>query len=74
MSHLLERCTPSASEFTSDQIARDVELTSRLEADTHILAATDNIPGEVADKAKQLTKERGLSLVILGKLDLLPWG
>jgi hypothetical protein len=64
----------SASEFTQGQITRDVDLTCRLEADTHILAATGDIPGEAADKARQLTKARGLSLIILGKADLLPWG
>jgi len=64
----------SASKFTPDQITHDVDLTCRLEADTHILAATSDIPGEAADKARQLTKARGLGLIILGKADLLPWG
>ena len=64
----------SASEFTPDQITRDVDLTCRLEADTHILAATGDIPGEAADMARQLTRARRLGLIILGKTDLLPWG
>jgi hypothetical protein len=51
-----------------------VELACRLEADTHILAATSNIPDEAADKAKQLTKAKGLGLIVMGRPDLLPWG
>ena len=42
----------SASEFSPAQVSRDVGLSSRLEADTHILAATDEIPLEVAEMAQ----------------------
>jgi hypothetical protein len=64
----------SASEFTPEQITRDVNLSARLEADTHILAATDHLPGEVAEKAEQLCEASRLDLIVLGKADLLPWG
>lgn len=64
----------SASEFTAEQISRDVSLSSRLEADMHILAATDDIPEEAAETARQLCKAIGLELIVLGKAELLPWG
>ena len=64
----------SASEFTTEQITRDANLSSRLEADASILAATDDIPGEVTERAEQLCKASKLSLIVLGKADLLPWG
>jgi hypothetical protein len=62
----------SASAFTSDQIARDVDLSARLKADTHILAATDNIPDEMADEARRLCAASGLDLMVMGKEVLLP--
>jgi hypothetical protein len=62
----------SASEFTPEQISRDVALASRLEADVHILAATDDIPEEAAEAARHLCVASGLDLVVLGKTDLLP--
>ena len=64
----------SASEFTPDQIARDVGLSTRLKADTHILAVTDNIPDEATDKARQLCEASGLDLIVMGKAELLPEG
>lgn len=64
----------SASEFTPEQITRDVELSVRLEADTHVLAATDDVLPETVERAQQLCKTNGLDLITLGKSDLLPWG
>jgi hypothetical protein len=64
----------SASEFTPDEIIHVVNLSKRLEADTHILAATDTIPADVIEQATQLCKASGLGLVVLGKAELLPWG
>ena len=64
----------NASEFTADQIARDVDLSTRLEADTHILAATDNIPENVTETAKKLCTASGLGLIVLSRAELLPWG
>jgi hypothetical protein len=64
----------TASQFTPDQIARDVDLSTRLEADTHVLAATDSIPENVIEKAKQLCTASGLGVVVLSKAELLPWG
>jgi hypothetical protein len=33
----------NASEFTPEQLGRDIDLSSRLQADAHVLAATDDI-------------------------------
>ena len=64
----------SASEFTAEQVSRDVALSSRLAADGHILAATDDIPDKTVELAGQLCKANGLELIVLGKRELLPWG
>jgi hypothetical protein len=64
----------SASEFTAEQVARDVKLSARLGADTHILAATDDIPAEVTELARELCTASGLVLLALGKTELLPFG
>ena len=56
----------SASEFTPEQITRDVKLSSALEADTHVLAAADDIPAEVSGNAEQLSKASNLGLIVLG--------
>jgi hypothetical protein len=63
-----------AAEFTAQQVNRDVKLSSRLGADTHILAATDDIPAEVTELALELCTASGLALLVLGKTDLLPFG
>jgi hypothetical protein len=55
----------SATEFTAEQVERDVNLSSRLEADTHVLAATDDIPAETVETARQLCQAKGLELVVL---------
>jgi hypothetical protein len=64
----------SSSEFTDDQITRDVGLSSRLGSDKHVLAATDDIPEKVVEKAKQECDATGLDLVVLQRTDLLPGG
>jgi hypothetical protein len=64
----------TASQFTADQIARDVDLSARLEADTHMLAVTESISENVVEKAKQLCTASGLGLIVPGKTELLPWG
>lgn len=62
----------SASEFTPDQIKRDIALSARLQADTYVLAATDTISDEQAELAEQQCDANGLSLIVLRKADLLP--
>ena len=64
----------SAAEFTADQITRDVDLSTRLKADIHVLAATDNITDETTEKARQLCEASRLDLIVVGKAELLPGG
>jgi hypothetical protein len=64
----------SASQFSPDQVVRDVSLSSRLQADMHVLAATDDIPEDVVRRARQECEASGLNLMILQKADLLPEG
>lgn len=64
----------SASDFTPHQITRDITLSTRLEADTYVLAATDTISSEQAELARQQCETQGLNLIVLGKADLLPTG
>jgi hypothetical protein len=64
----------NASEFTPEQLSRDVNLSSRLQADVHVLAATTEIPEQASERARQLCNARGLELIVLGKPELLPWG
>jgi len=61
-----------AADFTDDQIARDTELSHRLGADTHLLAAVDEVPVEVVANAQQACDRLGLKLMILQKADLRP--
>lgn len=62
----------SASEFTHEQIVHDVDSSSRLEADLHIMAATDAISEETQEDARRECETRGLSLIVLQRGDLLP--
>jgi hypothetical protein len=64
----------SASQFTSEQLTGDVDLSTRLEADIHVLTATSSIPDNVIDEAKQLCEASRLSLIVLSKSELLPGG
>jgi len=64
----------SATEFTPDQISRDITLSLRLKADAYVLAATDTIPDETAELAKQQCEINALGLIVLGQADLLPSG
>jgi len=61
-----------ATDFTDDQIARDTELSHRIGADTHLLAAVDEVPVEVVANAQQACDRLGLKLMILQKADLRP--
>ena len=61
-----------AIDFTDEQIARDTELSHRLGADTHLLAAVDKVPEQIAAAAQQACNRHGLKLIILQKADLRP--
>jgi hypothetical protein len=62
----------TASQFTVEQMTRDVALSGRLRADTHLLAAVDDIPDETSATARDLCERAGLDLLILGRDDLRP--
>lgn len=51
-----------SSEFTSDQIARDVSVCQNLGADIYLIAATDEISDDVFAIARRACADAGLSL------------
>lgn len=61
-----------ASDFTPAQLKRDLSVSSRLGAETHLLAAVDEIPSEVKRTSQELADAAGLRLLILSKHDLRP--
>jgi hypothetical protein len=62
----------SASEFSPEQMVRDVELSARLGADVHLLAAVDDIADETATTARELSERADLDLLALGRRELRP--
>jgi hypothetical protein len=62
----------SAAAFTEDQITRDVELSAKLGADTHVLATTDDLPSNIIEMAEAACTARSLKLIAMGRNDLLP--
>ncbi len=61
-----------AADFTAGQIARDTELSKRLGATTHLLAAIDDVPDNIATVAKEACHSLALNLIVLQKADLRP--
>lgn len=55
----------SASEFTADQIVRDIQYSGRLGVDRHVLASTEPLPGEVVERTSDLTRAAGMRLIII---------
>jgi hypothetical protein len=49
-----------AQHFTPEQLARDVDLSKRLRADVHLLAAIDTVPTETEAAARNLCRDAGL--------------
>jgi hypothetical protein len=62
----------SAAWFTDGQLDRDTQLTQRLRADTHVLAAMDNIPAQTVRAAQERCDALGLQLIVLQRADLRP--
>ncbi|MFE7657424.1 hypothetical protein ACFU6M_31795 [Streptomyces bottropensis] len=62
----------SASEFSEDQMRRDVDLSVRLGADVHILAAIDTVPETTRDFSQALCDAAGIELRVLDKEHLRP--
>ncbi|MEO5318150.1 hypothetical protein PV761_06135 [Arthrobacter sp. CC3] len=62
----------SASEFTAQQLEKDVGVARRLNADVYLMAATDQISDETRRLAEGLCKEAQLELIVLEQSDLRP--
>ncbi|MFJ5020370.1 hypothetical protein [Streptomyces goshikiensis] len=63
----------SATEFANEgQIRRDIELSRRLKADVHVMAAIDVIPGPLQEEAREHCGVAGLELLVLHEPDLRP--
>jgi hypothetical protein len=62
----------STSEFTLDQVARDVALSKRVQADIHVLACIEEVDADVLAEATRLASEAGLTLEVLGPSELRP--
>jgi hypothetical protein len=61
-----------ASNFTPDQLARDIDLSKRVRADVHLLAAIDTVPTEIEAAARKLCCNAGLELLVLNQTQLRP--
>ncbi|MFE2164924.1 hypothetical protein ACFXB3_07595 [Streptomyces sp. NPDC059447] len=63
----------SATEFANEgQIRRDIELSRRLKADVHVMAAIDVIPEPLLEEAREHCGMAGLELLVLHEPDLRP--
>ncbi|WP_394617400.1 hypothetical protein JNUCC0626_48725 [Lentzea sp. JNUCC 0626] len=63
-----------AREFTPAQLDRDLAVSSRLGAETHLIAAVDEIPDDTMHACRQRAEAAGLNLLVLSKQDLRPSG
>jgi hypothetical protein len=61
-----------AADFTPDQLARDIDLSKRLRADVHLLAAIDTVPAKTEAAARKLCCDAGLELLVLSQPQLRP--
>ncbi|WP_306368572.1 hypothetical protein [Nocardiopsis sp. CC223A] len=62
----------NANQFTQEQIERDVRLSQRLGADTHLAAAVDTIPQSTRTELQNLCNDAGLHLLTLSGNELRP--
>ncbi|MFD9040915.1 hypothetical protein [Streptomyces bottropensis] len=60
----------SASAFTTDQLTHDIELSTRLGTDIHLLAAVDTVPEATREQAAELCADAGLELLVLDAKEL----
>lgn len=60
----------SGSDFTDDQITKDIDICRRLRADLYIMSAIDTIADEAQSTAKSLCADAGLDLIVLTSADL----
>jgi hypothetical protein len=59
-----------ASDFTQEQLERDISVSSRLNVDTHILATVDAVPDAVFHAAHKLADAANLPLLVLSRNEL----
>lgn len=62
----------SASEFTTEQLTRDVALSKALGIDLHLMACINQIPDHTKTTARQLCDDANLELLVLDKSQLRP--
>ena len=55
----------SASDFTQERIRRDIDLSSRLGADIHVMACVEALSNEVIDFATERARSKGLEISVL---------
>jgi hypothetical protein len=60
------------SDFTAQQVRRDVRCSQRLQADIHLMAAIGSIPDGAKQQAQKAVKAAGLELLILEGKELRP--
>ena len=56
--------------FEPEQLERDIELSSLLAADTHLVVSTGRVPEATEERARQLAAAKGLDLLILDSRQL----
>jgi hypothetical protein len=61
-----------ARDFTSQQLERDISVSSQLGVDTHILAAIDPVPDTVLKVASELARKARVELLVLSQEELRP--
>jgi hypothetical protein len=61
-----------ARDFTPQQLERDISVSSRLDVDTHILAAIDIVPDTVVKAASELASKTKMKLLVLSQDELRP--
>ncbi|MBO3733120.1 hypothetical protein [Glycomyces niveus] len=60
-----------ATEFTPEQVRKDVAVAQRLGSDVYLMAATDAIHRELRDLAAKECDDTGLSLEVLSRSELI---
>lgn len=61
-----------AADFAGEQLTRDINLSDRLKADIHLLAAVDIVPAQTEAAARELCREKRLDLLVLSQPELRP--
>jgi hypothetical protein len=62
----------SASEFTEEQVRRDIDLSKRLSVDRHVMACVEPLPSTTVTYAQQVAAQHDLRIIILDQEKLRP--